>query len=61
MKQKDIRMIIRNRLLKDLQGRQEQQQNRAKARVQPRIFMDLPSEDISFRFFMFLDSRIICA
>ncbi len=59
MKQKDIRMIIRNRLLSDLKNRQERQQ--PKARIQARIFMDLPSEDISFRFFMFLDSRIICS
>ncbi len=54
--QKDIRMQIRNRLLNDLKMRREREQEQ---RVQRRVFLDLPSEELSFKFFMSLDSWIL--
>ncbi len=60
MKQKDIRMVIRNRLLSDLKSKQEREQKQ-RQRIQTNVFLDLPTEELSFRFFMHLDARIICA
>jgi hypothetical protein len=60
MQQKDIRMLIRNRLLNDLKAKQEREQKQ-RQRIQTKVFLDLPAEELGFRFFMHLDSRIICA
>lgn len=60
MKQKDLRSQIRNRLLNELKGKQEREQKQ-RQRIQTKVFLDLPAEEFSFRFFMHLDARIICA
>jgi hypothetical protein len=54
--QKDIRTQIRNRLLNELKQRREREQMQ---RVERRVFLDLPSEEFSFKFFMFLDKMLI--